>query len=257
MFFDENFAKLNKLVSEHKLHFEKRGTRFILVEQVPRSFNNLSVLKAELKQAYSLRFDWDNKHWYIGHDGIKKLSERRLKCQPSRPVMELKQKLSGYVNQIKNSELKRCIKQILQDYPFYYDCPGAKRYHHAYKHGLLEHTVQIIELCFGMINTFDNGIRINPDLIIVGSILHDVGKINCYQFVEGGIDTCPVIAEQDHIINGIKITTQYIKCNQLDQLLHIVASHHKEKNYGSPVSPISNEAWIINAADDLSSKIMG
>ena len=81
--------------------------------------------------------------------------------------------------------------------------------------------------------------------------------MNCYKFVEGGIGACPTLSEQDHIINGVKLVSQYIECNQLDELLHIVASHHKEKDYGSPVIPISNEAWIIHIADELSSKIMG
>ena len=257
MFFDENLASLNRLVEDHNLHFEKRGSKVVLVEHVPRTLNNLSTLKERLKQMYNLRFDWDQKYWYIGHDGMKKLSERKLKCQPSRSADELKQILSDYVGQIQDNELRGCVEQLLSDFPYYFDCPGAKRFHHAYRHGLLEHSVQIIELCFGMVSTFDDGIKVDKDLIIVGSILHDVGKINCYQFVEGSIDTLPIIAEHDHIVNGIKIASQYIKTTQLDQLIHIIASHHKEKNYGSPITPITNEAWLINTADDLSSKIMG
>ena len=81
--------------------------------------------------------------------------------------------------------------------------------------------------------TDDDGISINKDLIIAGSILHDIGKINCYKFVEGGIGVCSTLSEQDHIINGTKLVSQYIQCDQLDEILHIVASHHKEKNYGS------------------------
>jgi len=180
-----------------------------------------------------------------------------MKCQPTKSADQLKQKLSDYIGQIRDPNLRNNVEQLLSDFPYYFECPGAKRYHHAYKHGLLEHTVQIIELCFGMINTFDDGIRVNPDLVIVGSILHDVGKINCYQFIDGAIDVLPIIAEHDHIVNGIKLASQYINSPQLDQLIHIIASHHKEKNYGSPVTPISNEAWLINTADDLSSKIMG
>jgi 3'-5' exoribonuclease len=257
MFFDENLADLNRLVAKHNLRFEKRGSRLILIEDVPRMLNSLSTLKEQLKQNYSLRFDWGQKVWYIGHDGIKRLSERKMKCAPSRSADLLKQKMLDYVGQISDPQLRGDVERLLSDFPYYFECPGAKRYHHAYKHGLLEHTVQIIELCFGMINTFDEGIRIDPDLVIVGSILHDVGKINCYQFVDGGIDTLPIIAEHDHIVNGIKLASQYITAPQLDKLIHIIASHHKEKDYGSPVTPITNEAWLINTADDLSSKIMG
>jgi 3'-5' exoribonuclease len=165
--------------------------------------------------------------------------------------------LANFIEQIESVELKKCIKIVLQENPFYYECPAAKRYHHAYKHGLLEHTIQIIDLAFGVINTVDDCIKVNTDLIIAGSILHDIGKINCYKFVEGGIAVCPTISEQDHIINGVKLASKYIQCNEVDPLLHIIASHHKQKEYGSPVSPISNEAWIISLTDELSSKIMG
>ncbi len=149
------------------------------------------------------------------------------------------------------------MNKILSENQLFYESPAAVYYHHAYKHGLLEHSIQVIELSLSMINTLDDGIIINKDLIIAGSILHDIGKINCYKLVEGGIGVCPALSEQDHIINGIKLVSQYIQCNQLDEILHIIASHNKEKEYGSPVEPISNEAWIINASDGLSSKIMG
>ena len=259
LFLEENLAKLNKRLSEHELHFENRGDKLVLVEKVMYRLENLPRLKAELREVYRLRFqgDSDPKYWYIGNEGIKKLSERVLKFQPSKSEAELKTKLTTFIEQIKNAELKECIKKILHENPSYYESPGAIYHHHAYKHGLLEHSIQTIELSLGMIGTFDEGIRINNDLIIAGSILHDIGKINCYKFVDGGIDVCSILSEQDHIINGVKLVSQYIRCDQLDHLLHIIASHHKDVTYGSPVIPISNEAWIINVADELSSKILG
>lgn len=221
--------------------------------------NNLPALKKELRTVYSLMFQGDNqpKYWYIGMDGIKKLSNRALKTQPTNSEEELRAKLSTFIEKIEDNELKTCIMNLLKDNAYYYDCPAAKRFHHAYKHGLLEHTIQIIDLAFAMINTFDHNIKVNSDLIIAGSILHDVGKINCYKFVEGGIEVCSTISEQDHIINGVKIASKYIQCKAVDPIIHIIASHHKQKEYGSPVSPITNEAWIISLTDDLSSKIMG
>jgi putative nucleotidyltransferase with HDIG domain len=259
LFLDSNIAKLNARLSEQGLRLEKRGDKIILVEEVMYRLNNRPLLKRELREVYSLRFQGDRqpKYWYIGYEGIKKLSSRVLKTKPALSESELRIKLVNFIEQIENQELKTGIEKLLQENPFFFKCPAAKRHHHAYKHGLLEHTTQIIDLAFGMIKTFDNNIKINRDLIIAGSILHDIGKINCYKLVEGGIEVCFVISEQDHIINGVKLVSKYIKCNEIDQLLHIIASHHKEKQYGSPVSPISNEAWIITVTDDLSSKIMG
>ncbi len=257
MLFDENFAKLNEKLLLNNLHLENKGDTLVLRENVKYAFSNLPLLKDELKKVYKLRFNWDEMYWFIGNEGIRKLSERVLKVEPSMSETELKAKLDNFINQIEHDGLKECMKKILSENQFFYESPAAKYYHHAYKHGLLEHSVQVIELSFSMIDTFDDGIIINNDLIIAGSILHDIGKINCYKLVEGGIGVCPTLSEQDHIINGVKLVSQYIQCNQLDELLHILASHHKEKEYGSPVEPLSNEAWIINVADGLSSKIMG
>lgn len=257
MLFEDNFAKLSEKLSHNNITLENKGDTLVLRENVQYALSNLPLLKDELKEVYKLRFNWDEKYWFIGNEGIRKLSERVLKFKPSRSETELKAKLANFINKIENVELKECMKKILSENQFFYESPAAIYYHHAYKHGLLEHSVQVIELSFSMIDTFDKGIIINNDLIIAGSILHDIGKINCYKFVEGGIGVCPTLSEQDHIINGVKLVSQYIQCNQLDELLHIVASHHKRKEYGSPVEPISNEAWIINIADELSSKIMG
>ena len=207
MLFEENFVKLNEKLSLNNIHLENKGDTLVLRENVQYALSNLPLLKVELKEVYKLRFNWDEKYWFIGNEGIRKLSERVLKIEASRSETELKAKLDTFINQIENVELKECMKKILSENQFFYESPAAIYYHHAYKHGLLEHSVQVIELSFSMINTFDNGIIINNYLIIAGSILHDIGKINCYKLVEGGIGVCPALSEQDHIINGVKLVS--------------------------------------------------
>ena len=51
--------------------------------------------------------------------------------------------------------------------------------------------------------------------------------------------------------------SQYIKLEKIDELIHIVASHHNIKKGGSPNEPKSQEAWIIHFEENLSSKILG
>ncbi|MHC1624704.1 MAG: HD domain-containing protein, partial [Methermicoccaceae archaeon] len=88
----------------------------------------------------------------------------------------------------------------------------------------------------------------------------DVGKINCYEYNEtthGDFQVTTILREQDHIIHGVKLISQYIKSEKLDDIIHIVASHHALRIWGSPVEPQSNEAWIVHLADNLSSRIMG
>lgn len=256
MFYEENLAVLNNKLSEHRMRFENQGDNLILKEQ-GYSINDLHALKTWLQNRLKMRFNWGAKYWYIGYDGKKIIHERRLKLKPTKSLDQMQQELIMHIDRIVNQDLKNCIQTTLENNQYFYDCPAAKYYHHPYKNGLLEHTIQVIDISYRLATSLGDGLRINSDLIIAGSILHDIGKVNCYKFVDGWIDTCPIMSEQDHIINGIKIATEHVQCNHLDDLLHIIASHHKEKDYGSPISPISNEAWIINVADELSSKIMG
>ncbi len=51
-------------------------------------------------------------------------------------------------------------------------------HHHNYKEGLLEHTVQTIEIALVIVILFNLNDRINMDVLIAGAILHDIGKIN-------------------------------------------------------------------------------
>ena len=61
----------------------------------------------------------------------------------------------------------------------------------------------------------------------------------------------------DHISTGISGYSDIDKFSfptlLRDQLLHIVASHHGEKEYGSPVVPATREAIIVHHLDRMSS----
>lgn len=260
MFFDENLVKLNAKLAPHDLEFVPHEGRLRLVEKVMYRLNNLPRLKDELKDMYNLRFhgDSDPKYWYIGNEGIKKLSQRSIKYESKFSEDELMTKLGEYIAMISEDTLKQSIENTFSENEFYYECPAAIYYHHSYLHGLLEHSLQVTKSSLSLVDSIDDDVTINKDIIIAGSLLHDIGKINCYQFVDGGIDACGLLSEQDHIANGIKIISQYLSdCPDLDHLIHILASHHRKKEFGAIVEPISNEAWIISVADELSSKIQG
>lgn len=260
MFLEENIAKLNAKIAPHGLELKEYGERYRLHEEVAYRLNELPVLKEELRGKYKLKFDWDPSamYWYIGSEGKNILSQRAIKFEPTLSEADLRASLERHIDQISDDNLKKSLRATLEANEFYYDAPAALRFHHAYKNGLLEHSTQVTELSLSMVDCLDDETVVNRDLIIAGSILHDIGKINCYQFIDGGIDACGILSEQDHVANGIKIISQLMSdCSQLDHLIHILASHHRTKAFGAIVEPISNEAWIISAADELSSKIQG
>lgn len=147
MFFDDNLVKLNEKLSIHKISFENNGDKLVMHEEISYALNGLPGLKKELQDLYGLRFTSEGgKYWYIGAEGIKKLSERQLKLKPGKSEEELRTALTGFISQIKDEELRICVNKVLEGNPSYFEAPAAKYYHHAYKNGLLEHSLQVITL---------------------------------------------------------------------------------------------------------------
>ncbi|KKK45923.1 hypothetical protein LCGC14_0999780 [marine sediment metagenome] len=251
---NENIKSLNKKFESLKIQFELYEDRIKISDNYVISNN--PKLKQSLKDQYSIAFDWDQKFWYIGKAGIKRLSEKIVKLKTSKDIDILINELGKYIEMIKDRELKNDIGEIFEKNKVFYEAPGAKYNHHNYKGGLLEHTIQTVELALAVNNVIENLI-IDQDLLIAGAILHDIGKINCYEYYNEIIEITDIFHKQEHIINGIKIISQEIKSEKLDELIHILASHHNIKEWGSPIEPISNEAWIIHFVENLSSKIMG
>jgi 23S rRNA maturation-related 3'-5' exoribonuclease YhaM len=82
-------------------------------------------------------------------------------------------------------------------------------------------------------------------------------RTNCYKFIDGEINSTIIQSEEEHIVNGVKLVSPYFKGENLNRLIHIIASHHKSKEYGSPVEPKSIGALIISDMNNLSSKVGG
>ena len=257
MVLKENIEKLNEKYRSYGLKFEYQEdiNRIIINENFVIS--NDIALKNELKTSYSISFDWDNKYWYIGETGINFLKQKKVKTAPSKGIDYLKAKLLEFIQMIKEKRIKEALKAILNNHPEFYTAPGAAYHHHNYRGGLLEHTVQTCKIALAIANDINDEIVIDMDLLIIGSILHDIGKINCYKLEESKISITKILIEQDHIVNGIKIISQELKIDRLDDIIHIIASHHNIKDWGSPIEPSSNEAWVIHFSENLSSKILG
>jgi len=93
------------------------------------------------------------------------------------------------------------------------------------------------------------------DILIAGAILHAIGKIYCYDYNPRNINITDILLKHEHVIQGVKLATKFIRPRNIDSILHIIASHHNLKEWGSPVKPNSIEAWIIHYADNISGKI--
>lgn len=252
LYLNLNLEKLNELYSSIGLSFVEECKVIKVKEDRKYLLSDYPEIKEKLVNKFGMIFNNENL-WHISKYGERNLKAKMIKAEPTTSLDELKLNLEQGINKIKEAELKESIIHLLDKHPVFYSGPAAKLKHHDYKSGLIEHTIQVLKLSIVISKII--GVVVDYDLLIAGAILHDIGKINCYEQFENHIDITDTFLTQDHIINGTKIVSQEIQSKKLDAILHIIASHHQLKEWGSPVQPNSVEAWIIHFADNISAKI--
>lgn len=135
--------------------------------------------------------------------------------------------------------------------------PAAKTIHHAYRGGLLEHTVSMAELAIQICGHYT---ELDRDLILIGVLFHDLGKleeigampVNDYTTV--GRLVGHVVIGRDLLRECCKSLADFPSDLQV-HLEHLILSHQGRLEYGSPVQPMTAEAITLHFIDDLDSKL--
>jgi 3'-5' exoribonuclease len=136
--------------------------------------------------------------------------------------------------------------------------PASIGVHHMYLGGLLEHSLSVAYM--GKHAAEITGA--NKDMIIAGSLLHDIGKVE-ELYVKGGFNYSDRGRLMGHIALGTLMFEEMAKEvkgfpeHTSDMLSHIIISHHGVEEWGSPKKPMSIEALIVHYLDDLDAKVMG
>ncbi len=135
--------------------------------------------------------------------------------------------------------------------------PGAKRLHHCFVGGLLEHTLSVTKICDWLCGHYEN---VNRDLLIAGAILHDIGKV--YELTSSpSFDYTTEGRLLGHLVIGCSLVEEKIRQIQgfpreLETgLKHLLLSHHGSYEFRSPVVPKTVEAMLLNHVDDLDAKV--
>lgn len=169
--------------------------------------------------------------------------------------------LKKFIHKINDQELRKILTEIFFESKIskkYQNSPAAMSIHHAYKHGLLEHSLNVVELSLKISENY-NDYNINKDILISGALLHDIGKINEYKTTKAGIEKTELGEMIGHMNLGITLLEPFL--NTIDEeyknhIYHIILSHHGEIEYGSPVLPKTIEAMLIHFADNIDSKLV-
>jgi 3'-5' exoribonuclease len=174
-------------------------------------------------------------------------------------IEDMQNDFNGKIKSISNVYLAKLLKQIFSGERFEQFCiaPAGKSWHHAYIHGLIEHTLEIIKICELMCEFHKD---LNRDLIVSGAMLHDIGKTIelGYESAFEYTDTGKLIG---HIVIAANMVTEEIKKipgfpKELENnLLHLILSHQGKLEHASPVVPKTAEAIALYQADELSAKV--
>jgi 3'-5' exoribonuclease len=148
---------------------------------------------------------------------------------------------------------------------------AARKYHHARRGGLVEHSAQMMRMANQIAPLYP---QLNVDLLLAGILFHDSGKLWENALPENGfVMTYDELGELvGHISIGIEVVNAlWRKVNTENaatwknfappsedvriHLLHLVASHHGEKAFGSPVEPRTPEAMALHYIDNLDARL--
>lgn len=198
---------------------------------------------------------------------IKRLEEEGVNLADFMPVSavplaQMQAELAAVVSSLTNPHLKGLMESFTGDSAFmagYCKAPAAKGMHHVYLGGLLEHSLAVARLVDAIMPFYP---ALNRDLLVVGALLHDLGKVAelSYERAFEYTDEGRLIG---HISIGLEMLTERIAQlpdfpRELAMLLkHMLLSHHGQYEYGSPKRPKTVEATVLHYLDDMDSKING
>lgn len=175
------------------------------------------------------------------------------------------EQLQQRVAQIRNVHLRILGQTILADPALvsaFKAAPAGIKNHHAYRGGLLEHVLSVLTMADRVADHYP---RLDRDLLIMGALLHDLGKLKELVFERelGYSDAGQLIG---HVVMGVQMLDGWIQEVQtksgeaypetLGNLLrHLILSHHGEYEFGSPKLPMLPEALALHLVDHLDAKL--
>ena len=182
--------------------------------------------------------------------------------QTLRDIEGMFDRLIRITESIKNDYLKRLVDAFWKDKEFvrkFKAAPAAKKMHHAYIGGLLEHTLSMVSLADKIAGHYSG---VDRDLLLAGAIFHDIGKIDEFEY-QFKIDYSDKGRLLNHIVIGLKMVDE--KLSEIDEfpedqallLKHMIVSHHGAREFGSPEPPKIIEAVLLNYIDEIDSKVNG
>jgi 3'-5' exoribonuclease len=184
---------------------------------------------------------------------------REDECVPSapRPIDDMWADLQALVASVSSPPLRELLRRVASRYEADLRVwPAAQLVHHAYRGGYLEHVLQIATVGVTIARTYGA----NADVVVAGALLHDLGKLQ-----ELAYDGSSSYSREGRLLGHITLGAMMVRDvaagvadfppGLLTEIEHLILSHHGSRDLGSPVEPMTVEAFILSMADNLDATI--
>ncbi len=138
--------------------------------------------------------------------------------------------------------------------------PAAKSMHHAFLYGLLMHTLNMLRAADGLAALYAE--VIHRDLLLAGTMLHDLGKLWEYTLSPLGLVT--EYSTPGDLLGHIYMGAREVEAvgrelgipeEKLTLLAHMILSHHGDPEFGAAVVPKCAEAELLSLIDRMDSRM--
>jgi len=201
----------------------------------------------------------------LGVNGLQQVADATVDMADfmptsARPLAEMAVELDTVIEGIAEPRLRALLRAIFQGETLarFHRAPAAKKLHHAYIGGLIEHTLSIVGMAEKAAGHYP---LIDRDMLIAGALVHDLAKIEEFDFVRPPFNYTDRGRLVGHLVLGVELVRQAaaqvegITADMVDRLMHIILSHHGQYGFGSPVLPMTPEAILLHHLDDIDAKM--
>ncbi|MBN1590397.1 MAG: HD domain-containing protein [Pirellulales bacterium] len=186
----------------------------------------------------------------------------RSRFDPSTMYDELVELVRTHVA---DGSLRGLVESILStNHDLFLTAPAARHNHHAYVGGLLEHTLNVTRTCVFLAGQYAEYVPemdppLDTGLVVAGGALHDIGKL---RELDAGPAETRYTAEGEligHLLLGRDMVREAAAeigfvGETLLRLEHLILSHQRLPEWGSPKPPMTPEALLVHYADDIDAK---
>ena len=181
---------------------------------------------------------------------------------PKDPVLMWEELQEIVADRVTDQHLRELIRLLFEDESFvqkFMSAPAAKTIHHNYLGGLLEHTLEVINISLKFADLYPG--KFNEPLLVTGAICHDLGKIEEYDRDSFTFQKTDKGQLMGHITIGLGMIRDLLAgipsfpAGLRTELEHMIISHHGEKEWGSPEIPQTINAFALFHADLVSARL--